>query len=142
MKIKFFFFIILCLSCLTACRHVEYVAVPEVRYVNSTDTIRDSIDRWHTHYEYLRGDSVRIVDTFYCDRWHLERHTDTLILHIPVIDTAATNALRAELDAAEASVRRLTLRLVLLAIVFLLWMGWRIYCRCKGNVLCRNISTD
>lgn len=142
MKIKLFFFIILCLSCLTACRHVEYVAVPEVRYVNSTDTVRDSIDRWHTHYEFLRGDSVIIFDTFYCDRWHLEQHTDTLTEFIPVIDTAATNALRAELDAAEASVRRLTLRLVLLAIVFLLWMGWRIYCRFRGNLLWRNISTD
>lgn len=54
----------------------------EVVYINTHDTIyqnkviHDSVDRWHTHYEYIKGDTLHSIDTFYQDRWHLR--TDTL----------------------------------------------------------------
>lgn len=143
MKSNFFFIcFVLSVCLLTGCRHVEYVAVPEVRYEHSRDTVHDSVDRWHTHYEFVKGDTMHSIDTFYQDRWHIERSVDTLTEFIPVIDTAATNSLRRELQAVENSSRRLKIRLALLSIVFLVWMGWRAYCRLKGNLLWRNISTE
>lgn len=39
----------------------------------------DSIytDRWHTHYEYLKGDTLHLIDTFYTDRWRSKEVHDT-----------------------------------------------------------------
>lgn len=55
----------------------------QVEYIHDT-TIKttiayDSIDRWHTHYEYVSGDTIRCVDTFYCDRWHQLRDTTKMV---------------------------------------------------------------
>ena len=47
----------------------------EIEKEQRTDTIYftqykvDSVDRWHTHYEYLQGDTIFVVDSFYRDRW-------------------------------------------------------------------------
>ena len=44
--------------------------------ITKIERLVDSVDRWHTHYEYLQGDTIRLVDTFYLAKWHT--HTDTL----------------------------------------------------------------
>lgn len=150
MKLKFFFIcIVLSVCLLSGCRHVEYVAVPEVRYVHSTDTVHDSIDRWHTHYEYLKGDTLHSIDTFYRDRWHWERSTDTLTEFIPVVDTAATNALKAELAAVQQQsadrARRLRGWLIgisIFAVVLLVPFVIRLIRRLNPTLLWRRITTD
>lgn len=43
--------------------------------VYSNSVVHDSVDRWHTHYEYLRGDTLHMIDTFYRDRWHFAHDT-------------------------------------------------------------------
>lgn len=43
--------------------------------VYSNSVVHDSVDRWHTHYEYLRGDTLHVIDTFYRDRWHVAHDT-------------------------------------------------------------------
>lgn len=43
--------------------------------VYSNSVVHDSVDRWHTHYEYLRGDTLHVIDTFYRDRWHIAHDT-------------------------------------------------------------------
>lgn len=47
--------------------------VHDTVYCNSV--MHDSVDRWHTHYEYLRGDTLHMIDTFYRDRWHVAHDT-------------------------------------------------------------------
>lgn len=39
--------------------HTEYV----------TSIIHDSVDRWKTHYEYIKGDTVRIIDSVYTSKY-------------------------------------------------------------------------
>ena len=122
----FFIILVLSVSLLSGYRHVEYVAVPEVRYEHSTDTLYDSIDRWH---------------------W--ERSTDTLTEFIPVIDTAATNALKAELAAVQQQsadrARRLRGWLIgisIFAVVLLVPFIIRIIRRLNPKLLWRKITTD
>lgn len=43
--------------------------------VYSNSVVHDSVDRWHTHYEYLRGDTLHVIDTFWRDRWHIAHDT-------------------------------------------------------------------
>lgn len=50
---------------LASCRtthEVEKVYIHDT--IKQTSVLRDSIDRWHTHYEYIRGDTIVISDTF------------------------------------------------------------------------------
>ena len=54
-------------------KEVEHVYHHDTVYNNSV--VHDSVDRWHTHYEYLRGDTLHMIDTFYRDRWHVAHDT-------------------------------------------------------------------
>lgn len=54
-------------------KEVEHVYHHDTVYHNSV--VHDSVDRWHTHYEYLRGDTLHMIDTFYRDRWHVAHDT-------------------------------------------------------------------
>lgn len=54
-------------------KEVEHVYHHDTVYSNSV--VHDSVDRWHTHYEYLRGDTLHMIDTFYRDRWHVAHDT-------------------------------------------------------------------
>lgn len=54
-------------------KEVEHVYHHDTVYSNSV--VHDSVDRWHTHYEYLRGDTLHVIDTFYRDRWHIAHDT-------------------------------------------------------------------
>lgn len=54
-------------------KEVEHVYHHDTVYCNSV--VHDSVDRWHTHYEYLRGDTLHVIDTFYRDRWHVAHDT-------------------------------------------------------------------
>lgn len=93
----YFFIILSCVLLCAGCRHVQYVAVPSVRTEYRDSIVHDSVDRWHTHYEFLRGDTLHLVDTFYRDRLLTIRVTDSIHDTVPVIDTAALHALRADL---------------------------------------------
>lgn len=93
----YFFIILSCVLLCAGCRHVQYVAVPSVRTEYRDSLVHDSVDRWHTHYEFLRGDTLHLVDTFYRDRLLTIRVTDSLHDTVPVLDTAALHALRADL---------------------------------------------
>lgn len=54
-------------------KEVEHVYHHDTVYSNSV--VHDSVDRWHTHYEYLKGDTLHMIDTFYRDRWHVAHDT-------------------------------------------------------------------
>ena len=54
-------------------KEVEHVYHHDTVYSNSV--VHDSVDRWHTHYEYLKGDTLHVVDTFWMDRWHVAHDT-------------------------------------------------------------------
>lgn len=54
-------------------KEVEHIYHHDTVYSNSV--VHDSVDRWHTHYEYLRGDTLHMIDTFYRDRWHIAHDT-------------------------------------------------------------------
>ena len=54
-------------------KEVEHVYHHDTVY--SKSVVHDSVDRWHTHYEYLRGDTLHVIDTFYRDRWHIAHDT-------------------------------------------------------------------
>ena len=54
-------------------KEVEHVYHHDTVYSNSV--VHDSVDRWHTHYEYLRGDTLHVIDTFWRDRWHIAHDT-------------------------------------------------------------------
>ena len=63
---------VMCCSC-SSIKEVEHVYHHDTVYSNSV--VYDSVDRWHTHYEYLRGDTLYMIDTFYRDRWHIAHDT-------------------------------------------------------------------
>ena len=72
--------LILLLALAGCSRHtVAPVVVPvyDTVYQNSVQHDSIYIDRWHTHYEYLNGDTVHLVDTFYTDRWRSKWVHDT-----------------------------------------------------------------
>ncbi len=94
---RFYIIILSCVLLCAGCRHVQYVAVPSVRTEYRDSIVHDSVDRWHTHYEFLRGDTLHLIDTFYRDRLLTIRVTDSLHDTVPVLDTAALHALRADL---------------------------------------------
>lgn len=58
---------------------VAPVVVPVHDTVYRNMVQHDSIytDRWHTHYEYLKGDTLHLIDTFYTDRWRSKEVHDT-----------------------------------------------------------------
>lgn len=47
--------------------------VHDTVYQNSV--VHDSVDRWHTHYEFIKGDTLHMIDTFWRDRWHVAHDT-------------------------------------------------------------------
>lgn len=53
--------------------------VTKVEYIHDTTYIVDhrvdSVDRWHTHYEVIKGDTKFVYDTFYRDRWRTKIDT-------------------------------------------------------------------
>ena len=65
---------VMCCSC-KAPDHLRETTkmVHDTVYCNSI--VHDSVDRWHTHYEYLRGDTLHVIDTFWRDRWHVAHDT-------------------------------------------------------------------
>lgn len=54
-------------------KEVEHVYHHDTVYSNSV--VHDSVDRWHTHYEYLSRDTLHMIDTFYRDKWHVAHDT-------------------------------------------------------------------
>ena len=62
----------MCCGCRGA-YEVEHIYHHDTVYSNSV--VHDSVDRWHTHYEYLRGDTLHVIDTFWRDRWHVAHDT-------------------------------------------------------------------
>lgn len=66
---------------LTGCsrKTVAPVVVPVHDTVYQNTVQHDSIftDRWHTHYEYIKGDTLHTIDTFYTDRWRSKEVHDT-----------------------------------------------------------------
>jgi phosphate/sulfate permease len=64
--------LVMCCSCSTP-REIEHVYHHDTVYSNSV--VHDSVDRWHTHYEFVRGDTLHVIDTFWRDRWHVAHDT-------------------------------------------------------------------
>ena len=64
--------LVMCCSCSTP-REIEHVYHHDTVYSNSV--VHDSVDRWHTHYEFVKGDTLHMIDTFYRDRWHVAHDT-------------------------------------------------------------------
>jgi hypothetical protein len=62
----------MCCSCSSA-KDVEHVYHHDTVYCNSV--VHDSVDRWHTHYEFIKGDTLHMIDTFWRDRWHVAHDT-------------------------------------------------------------------
>ncbi len=54
-------------------KEVEHVYHHDTVYSNSV--VHDSVDRWHTHYEFVKGDTLHMIDTFWRDRWHIAYDT-------------------------------------------------------------------
>lgn len=54
-------------------KEVEHVYHHDTVYSNSV--VHDSVDRWHTHYEFIKGDTLHMIDTFWRDRWHVAHDT-------------------------------------------------------------------
>lgn len=54
-------------------KEIEKERIADTVYFTQYKT--DSVDRWRTHYEYIKGDTFYISDSFYIDRWHIR--TDT-----------------------------------------------------------------
>lgn len=136
----YFFIILSCVLLCAGCRHVQYVAVPSVRTEYRDSVVHDSVDRWHTHYEFLRGDTLHLVDTFYRDRLLTIRVTDSIRDTVPVIDTAALSSLRQQLAVAKSDSRRLTLWIVILAALLVAFVAYRLYRHFRPNLIWRKIS--
>lgn len=66
------FIMFMCCGCRSA-KEVEHVYHHDTVYSNSV--VHDSVDRWHTHYEFIKGDTLHMIDTFYRDRWHIAHDT-------------------------------------------------------------------
>lgn len=102
MKAKFLTLLLLIL-CFASCKQLEYIEVPRVETVYKTNTIHDSVDRWRTHYEFIKGDTVYSVDTLYRATYHRLHdtclRTDTLT--VTVTDQAATARLQAQLAQSQ-----------------------------------------
>ena len=62
----------MCCGCRGA-KEVEHVYHHDTVYSNSV--VHDSVDRWHTHYEFVKGDTLHMIDTFYRDRLHIAHDT-------------------------------------------------------------------
>lgn len=69
-----FAILVMCCSCKTP-NHLRETTkmVHDTVYCNSV--VHDSVDRWHTHYEFIKGDTLHMIDTFYRDRWHVAHDT-------------------------------------------------------------------
>lgn len=63
---------VMCCSCANT-KEVEHVYHHDTVYSNSV--VHDSVDRWYTHYEFVKGDTLHMIDTFYRDRWHIAHDT-------------------------------------------------------------------
>ena len=65
---------VMCCSC-KAPDHLRETTKMVHDTVYSNSVVHDSVDRWHTHYEFIKGDTLHMVDTFYRDRWHIAHDT-------------------------------------------------------------------
>lgn len=68
--------VLLAMAVLAGCRSthdIERVYVHDTLY--ATLVQYDSVDRWHTHYEYLKGDTILIRDSFYLYKWKVQHDT-------------------------------------------------------------------
>ena len=137
---KYFFIFLSCVLLCAGCRHVQYVAVPSVRTEYHNSIMHDSVDRWHTHYEFLQGDTLHLIDTFYRDRLVTLFVTDSIRDTVPVIDTAALSSLRQQLAVAKSDSRRLTLWIVILAALLVAFVAYRLYRHFRPNLIWRKIS--
>ena len=124
---KYFFIFLSCVLLCAGCRHVQYVAVPSVRTEYRDSLVHDSVDRWHTHYEFLRGDTLHLIDTFYRDRLLTIRVTDSIHDTVPVLDTAALSALRADLLQQQSTARSRLLWLIGLVVLLAIILFRRLF---------------
>lgn len=53
----------------------ESTKMVQIDTVYNNSVVHDSVDRWHTHYEFVKGDTLHMIDTFYRDRWHVAHDT-------------------------------------------------------------------
>ena len=74
-RLFFFLLVVLAMAGCRSTHDIERVYVHDSIY--TTQIRYDSIDRWHTHYEYVKGDTVYVLDSVYRDRWHTR--LDTLV---------------------------------------------------------------
>ena len=124
---RFSFIFLSCVLLCAGCRHVQYVAVPSVRTEYRDSIVHDSVDRWHTHYEFLRGDTLHLIDTFYRDRLLTIRVTDSIHDTVPVLDTAALSALRADLLQQQSTARSRLLWLIGLVVLLAIILFRRLF---------------
>lgn len=54
----------------------------------------DSVDRWHTHYEYVKGDTISIIDSIYIYRYL--RTTDTAYKYKTITKTDTKEVVKVE----------------------------------------------
>lgn len=74
--------LIILLQATTGCsrKTVAPIVVPVHDTVYQKTVQHDStyIDRWHTHYEYIKGDTVHQIDSFYVDKYIEKKVHDTI----------------------------------------------------------------
>lgn len=85
--------------CLSGCRHIEYVAVPEVHTKYETQFVHDTQYHDHFYTEYYLGDTLVIRDSVYYFTAQITHDTMRSIDSITVTDTAALFALRRDYDS-------------------------------------------
>lgn len=78
MRKIYFIFLLLVSICVCSCKSTQNIDKVYVHdTITTTKIVHDSVDRWRTHYEYLKGDTMYYIDTIYYARWKTK--TDTLI---------------------------------------------------------------
>ena len=65
---------VMCCSC-KAPDHIRESTKMVHDTVYNNSVVHDSVERWHTHYEFIKGDTLHMIDTFYRDRWHIAHDT-------------------------------------------------------------------
>ena len=70
-----FAILVMCCGCKTPDHLRESTKMVQRDTVYCNSVVHDSVDRWHTHYEFIKGDTLHMIDTFYRDRWHVAHDT-------------------------------------------------------------------
>lgn len=126
----------------TGCRHVEYVSVPTVHTVLRDSIVHDSVDRHHYHNTFIKGDTVHLIDSSVYHHYHNVFLHDSIRDTVPVIDTSAYAAFRAEIDHHKAVARGRLWWAIGIALAFALFIGIALYRKFCPRLIWRNISTD